>query len=388
MSVFSEVSDFFGSFLAWMSTSLKQTMASYCELQTADSPTTLVTHDGSLLSIIRVDGVKSLIGRDEFAQIQQGFQQTLQTTMSQAGHTIQVYFSYDKQEVEAEIAGIFGPAKATAERLNLRLDDLFEERTRYLSRYCAHEEVYLVLWTGLKTLTSEQAKRANKEKRQYIKNNAVPPFQHTQNILAAVPDLREAHDSFARSVVSDFQQYGLIVSLLEVHDAVTAIRRSADPDFTAEDWKPSLPGDKITIKAFQEMKGEISDVLWPSLAKQILPRDAEIIDLRAVRIGDRDYATVCIDLFPKEVQTFVRLFSRTMQTHIPWRISFSIESDGLGYSQLRGAMASVLTVTSAQNRLISDSLKLLQYINLNTDDAVVRLRVSASTWAPDRIVGI
>jgi len=382
MSVFSEVSDFFGSFLAWMSTSLKQTMASYCELETADSPTTLVTHDGSLLSIIRVDGVKSLIGRDEFAQIQQGFQQTLQTTMSQAGHAMQVYFSYDKQEVEAEITGIFGPAKATAERLNLRLEDLFEERIRHLSRYCAHEEVYLVLWTGLKTLTSEQAKRANKEKLQYIKSNAVPAFQHAQNILAAVPDLREAHDSFARSVVNDFAQYGLIVSLLDVHEAVCAIRRSADPDFTAEDWKPSLPGDKITIKALKEMKGEISDVLWPSLAKQILPRDAEIIDLRAVRIGDRDYATVCIDLFPKEVQTFVRLFSRTMQTHIPWRISFSIESDGLGYSQLRGAMASVLTVTSAQNRLISDSLKLLQYINLNTDDAVVRLRVSASTWAP------
>ncbi len=82
MTVFSEVSDFFGSFLAWMSTSLKQTTASYCELQTADSPTTLVTHDGSLLSIIRVDGVKSLIGREEFAQIQKGFQQTLQTTMS------------------------------------------------------------------------------------------------------------------------------------------------------------------------------------------------------------------------------------------------------------------------------------------------------------------
>ncbi len=64
---------------------------------------------------------------------------------------MQVYFSYDKQEVEAEIAGIFAPARATAERLGLRLDDLFEERTRHLSRYCAHEEVYLVWWTGLKT---------------------------------------------------------------------------------------------------------------------------------------------------------------------------------------------------------------------------------------------
>jgi len=365
-----------------MSSSLKQTTASYCDLQTADSPTVLVNHDGSLLSLIRIDGVKSLIGKDEFDQIQAGLRQSLQTVMSQAGHTIQVYFNYNKEEVRGEITDILAPASATAERLSLRLDDLFAERIRHLSRYCAHEETYIVLCTGLQSLTAEQLKRANKEKVQLIKEQKIPPFANTQNIIAAVPDLRESHDSFVRSIVNDFQQYGLIASLLEVHEAVQAIRRSADAAFTAPDWQPVLPGDKVTIKGLKNATGDISDVLWPSLAKQIIPRDAENLDLRTVRIGDLDYTTVYIDLFPKELQTFVRLFTRTIQTHIPWRISFSIESDGLGYSQVRGAMASVLSVTSAQNRLISDSLKLLAYVKLNTDDAVVRLRVAASTWAP------
>src|SRR3989338_1894929 len=138
MSVFSGVTDFFNSFLSWMSTSLHQTTAAYCDLQTADSSTVLVYNDGSLLSIIRVDGVKSLIGQEEFDQIQLGLQQTLQTTMSQSGHTMQVYFNYNKDEVKAEITDIFAPAQATAERLSLRLDDLFAERIRHLSRYCAH----------------------------------------------------------------------------------------------------------------------------------------------------------------------------------------------------------------------------------------------------------
>lgn len=378
----SGVASFFDTFLSWMSTSLKQSTASYCDLQTADSSTTLVNHDGSLLSVIRIDGVKSLIGREEFEQMQMGFRQSLQTVMSQPGHFIQVYFSHNKDAVKTELSDILAPARDTAERLGLQLDDLFEERVNHLSHYCAHEETYLVLCTGLKSLTSEQLKRASKEKQNLIKEKKIPPFVHTQNIIAAVPDLRESHDSFVRSVVNDFQQYGLILSLLEVHDAVHAIRVSADPDFTAPEWRPILPGDQITIKELQRASGEISDVLWPSLAKQVLPRDAEIIDLRTVRVGDRDYSTVYIDLFPKELQTFVRLFSRTLQTHIPWRISFFIESDGLGFSSVRSAVASVLTVTSSQNRLISDSLKLLQYIKLNTDDAVVRLRVAASTWAP------
>src|SRR3990167_5355032 len=383
MSVFSGVTDFFNSFLSWMSTSLHQTTAAYCDLQTADSSTVLVYNDGSLLSIIRVDGVKSLIGQEEFDQIQNGLQQTLQTTMSQSGHSIQVYFSYNKDEVKTEISEILAPAMATANRLSLRLDDLFEERIHYLSRFCAHEEVYLVLSTELESLTAEQVKRANKDKIKMIKELKMPSFRNVQNVIAAVPDLRESHDSFVRSIVNDFKQYGLIVALLPVHDAVFAVRKSADPDFTAPTWQPVLPGDKITIQELKKTTGEISDVLWPSLSRQIFPRDAENINLRTARVGDRDYATVYIDLFPKELQTFVRFFSRTLQTQIPWRMSFAIESNGLGFSNLRASMASVLTITSAQNRLISDSLNLLKYINLKTDDAVVRLRVSASTWAPE-----
>ena len=382
MRLTSGLSDFFGSFLSWMSMSLKQTTESYCDLQTADSQTVLVNNDGALLSVICVEGVKSLIGREEFDQIQAGLQQTLQTTMSQPGHEIQVYFAYDRDAVKTELTSILAPSEATAERLSLQLDDLFSERIHHLSRYCAHEEVFIILYTGLKSLTAEQLKRANKEKIAVIKEKNIPPFQLTQNILAAVPDLRESHDSFVRSVVSDFEQYGLIVSLLDAHEAVRAMRSSVDPEFTDKNWQPVLPGDKITPQELKNAKGHISDILWPSLAKQILPRDAYNLDLRTVRIGDRDYATVFIDLFPKEIQMFVRLFARTLQTQIPWRISFSIQSDGLGFSQTRAALASVLTVTSAQNRLISDSLKLLQYVNLNTDDAVVRLRVAASTWAP------
>ena len=89
-----------------------------------------------------------------------------------------------------------------------------------------------------------------------------------------------------------------------------------------------------------------------------------------------------IDLFPQSVQPFFRLFQRTLRARIPWRISFLIDSQGRT-ANVRGVLASVLTFTSGQNRLIADSLKLLNYINLNTDDAVVRLRVVATTYAPE-----
>lgn len=381
--MFSAIGSFFNGMFGWLSTSVKQTTSAYCDIQTADSATSLVANDGSLLSVIKVEGVGSIVGNDEFNFIHKGLQQTLQTIMSQPGHVIQVYFGYDRDEVKGELTEMLSPAEDTAKRLDLQLDDLFKERVDNLARYCAHEEVYLVLWTRLKSLTSEQMKRSQKDKRRTIKKQRIPRFLQTQNIIAAVPDLRESHDSFVRAVNHDFSNFGIDAELLEVHDAVHAMRRIADPEFTSRDWRPSLPGDKITIKEYKKLQGEVSDILWPSLSRQILPREAETLDLRTTRVGDRIYSTVFIDLFPKDIQPFMRLFSRTLQTHIPWRMSYFIESDGLSYSKLRAAIASVLTVTSSQNRLITDSMKLLDYIKLNTDDAVVKLRVAASTWAPE-----
>ena len=373
----------FDGFLMWVSTAVKQTTSSYCDIQTADSATTLVAHDGSLLSVIKVSGVKTLIGRQEFDQIQERMQQSLQTVMNQPGHVIQVYFSYNKDEVRGEIEDILMPAKETADQVGLKLDDLFKERVDHLTKFCAHEECYLVLWTRLKSLTKDQLKRSLSDRQKMIKKNKIPAFEQTQNIIAALPELRESHDSFVRMVANDFDSYGIVTKLLGVHDAVYVMRKSADPEFTDRKWRPVLPGDKVTPKYLQRCRGEVSDLLWPSLAKQILPRDAENINLRTARVGDRIYSTVFIDLFPKEMQMFIRLFTRTLQTQIPWRMSFSIESDGLGHANIKSAIASVLTITSSQNRLISNSLKLLSHIKLNTDDAVVRLRVSASTWAPE-----
>lgn len=375
--------DGFDTFLAWFSTSLKQTTESYCELETVDSPQVMVAHDGSLISVLRIRGVKALVGSEEFARIESGLLQSLSSTLSRTGYEVQVFFNYNKDEIGEEIAEILKPAIETAARLGLALDDLFEERIKYLSQYCAHEDVFMVLWTRPASLTSEQFKRARKEKLKMIKDKKIPAFEYTQNLIAAIPDLREAHDSFVRSVYNDLNMLGVVTNLLEVHEALYEIRRSVDPDFTDRHWRPVLPGDKITIKELKKTRGDISDILWPALGRQVIPRDGENIDLRTTRVGDRIYSSVFIDLFPKDVQQFIDLFARTLPTKMPWRMSFLIEGGGLTSLKLRSALSTVLSFSSAQNRLFNSAMSLLNYINLSTDNAVVKLRVVATTWAPE-----
>ncbi|CAM2762292.1 type IV secretion protein IcmB [Legionella anisa] len=371
------------TFFAWLSTSLKQTTESYIDLETADSPTVLVNHDGSLVSILKIEGVSALIGSVEFDNLVAGITNSFQGAMGRPGHALQVYFSHDKQNIRKLIQDTYEPATASARRLELNLTDLFEERVNYMAQYCAEERVYFVLITRPFNLPSEQLKTASKTKMKMIKDMKAPPFKNSQTIYAAIPELRDTHDAYVRSVMNDLDSLHVFAKLLEVHDAIHAIRMTADPDYTADDWRASLPGDKVTVREINSFDGDASDLLWPSLAKQVFPRDAEVLDLRTVRIGDKIYSSTYLDLFPKDLRPFIQLFTRILPAHIPWRISFLIESEGLATIKLKGLLAAILTFSSAQNRLISDSVNLLKYIQLNTDEAIIRLRVVATTWAPE-----
>lgn len=377
------VLDGIDSILAWFSTELKQTIESYCDLETADNPHTLVARDGSLISVVRVFGVTRLVGTEEFNAIHAGLTQSMQASLKRPGHEVQVYFSYDKATVKAEIEEILAPAKATAKKLNLELDDLFKERIDYISKYCAHEELYFVFWTRPYILTNEQGDRARKDKLKLIRDNKIPPFLNGQNLIAAIPDLREAHASFVRAIINDLNSLNVRSQLLEVHDAVYAMRYSADPDFTDKNWRASLPGDPIPTHEARPLANEMSGLMWPPLSRQVFPRDAETIDLRTVRVGDRIYTPLFIDLFPQELKSFLNLFSRTLPTQVPWRISFLIEGGGYNILRFKSAMAAILSWTSAHNALVHDASKLLRNIEVNTDDAVVKLQVCLATWAPE-----
>jgi intracellular multiplication protein IcmB len=370
------------SFLAWLSVSLKQTTASYCDLETAEDEHTLVARDGSLVSVVKLFGVTHLIGREEFARLHEGIAIALQTNLKKPGHALQIFFSHDEQGVKEELEHVLNPAHATAKTLNLELDDLFKERIDYLSQHCAHEKLFLVLWTKPSVLAPERLKRAMKEKNDFLGKGKIPPFKGCQNILAAIPELRDQHHSLVHSIVNDFNGLGLTTEILKVHDAVFEMRESADPDFTDKKWRPVLPGDKLVARDLKKNMGELSDLMWPPLSKQILPRDAEVYDLRTCRIGDKLYSSLFIELFPQDIKPFSHLLNRVLPLGLPWRISYFVESGGLSALRVKSLIASIISFASPQNKLLCGATDMLQRVEVHTDDAVVKLRVSLSTWAP------
>lgn len=366
---------------------LKQSSTSYTDLETADSETRLVTKNG-FRSIIDVAGVINLIGEDEFKRLHGQIFNALNSSLKDVGHTVSIHFSYNQDEVYEAINNNYKGSRETAKRLDLDVDDVLDERVSFMSRYCSDECVYLVIGTDLDLLTREQQKRAIKERDAANKENKVPGFKSTQNITMAIQELRDAHDSFCQSLVNDLRSAGIACKILEVHDALRAMRMSIDKDFTDSEWEPVLPGDPITPKLLHDYPAEsaeadLADLLWPNLSMQLFPRDYENIDIKTCKIGKHLYSSVYIDLFPKDIQPFSVLLNKTIQAGVPWKITFQIKGGGLSSLKFKRAMSSILAFSSSQNRLIHDGVKLLDYLDLETDDAAVIVRAVASTWAPE-----
>lgn len=383
VNVVDKVLDNLDSLLAWFSSSIKTSCEDYCELETADAETTLVTQDGSLVSAIKISGVNTLIGAEEFEFIHAGLLQSLQTALSRTGYSLQVVFNYDRAKAKGQINEALAPSIDTAHRLKLDLDDLFSERVSYISRYCAQESVSFILWTRPFSLTTEQEKRAKKDKLKFIRDNKYPPTVSAQNLIASIASLRNAHESFVRSVTNDLDMMGIYSQMLDVHETMHLIRSASEPEHTGKDWRAVLPGDRIPMRELKfGQNADLSGMLYPRIAQQLFPRDAQTQDIRTVRVGDHIYAPIFIDLFPQEVKSFTALFNRVLATQVPWRMSYLIDSQGLNTIRFKAAISSILSFASRSNALISDSAKMLKNLEVNSDDPIVKLRVSLTTWAP------
>ncbi len=354
---------------------LKKSLESYIRLETADNDITMAASDGSLVSYIKIDGSRQLVGEEEYKFLIEGATIKIGSRFDRQGHSLQVYFVRDPGRVENHLESLMRPSRQTAVDTGLAVADIFEERTRHLSRFLSYEECYFVLWTRPASLTKNEMKRAKKEAQGKKWVNAA----YAQYPLAAIDALRLKHKSYIASVTSSLDELGIVGEVMNVHDAVRAVKDNLYPSKANENWQACLSGDAIPPRAPMS-KADLSDILWPSLRQQLALADAEVIDGAIVKIGDQLWAGADMVLAPMDPSPFPMLLNRLFEAKVPYRISFLLEGGGAYSVGLRSFAATLLGVTNAQNKQIKYSLEGL--IRLARKEPVVRLRVSVATWAP------
>jgi intracellular multiplication protein IcmB len=380
-SMFASLIEGLDNAFIWLGQSSKQTLPDYCDLETAQDETVLVARDGSLMSLIRVDGVKSIVGLDNFeGSIVDPLESALSNSLKNKSHMIQVFFTYDPERTQAEIRRLNEPAYQTMERLRLDLGDMLDEKVRNLANWSCFESCHMALWTRPGALTKSEKKigeRRNKEANKDVVSN----FARSQNPNRGNMMIADRHRSFVATTIDDLKRSQVVCHLMEAHEAARETRMSVDPDFTDSKWQAALPGDKALPELRRGfLRAEEWDVVWPKLSWQVCPRDAKIVADNIVQVGSRIYAPIYIDLFPRRPKVFGDLFSRLMNNNLPWRASFMIEGSGLNGMGMKKLMAQLLGFSNSQNKLVSRALDELQ--EYGQTNAVVKFRASFCTWAP------
>ena len=354
---------------------LKQQVESFIQLETSDDETTIVSGDGSLISYLRVSGARQMIGGEEYKWIVDQSTLKLGARFDRPGQAMQFYFLRDPDRIGRTLAKLMHPNRMAAESIGIDLDDLLNERHRNLSKYLAHEEIYIVLWTRPSGLTPNEFKRA----RQGRKEQKWHAAKNAQFIFAALEPLRLKHKAFVGNVLESLFELGIVASVMEVHDALRCVRASIYPNLASDKWRACVPGDPIPQRR-SRYKRDWSDLLWPPLSQQLCPMDAEVLGPNTVRIGDMWWAATDMSLGPADASPFPQLLNRLIEANMPFRISFMLESGGITGETWRKMASAILAFSNSINRQIKDTLKAL--IELAKSDPVVKMRVSFATYGP------
>src|SRR5277367_5392130 len=102
----------------------RQPMEAFIQLETADDDTTLVGHDGSLVSIIKLFGARQIIGDAEYQWIIEQATLKLGARFDRPGFAMQIYFARDPAMIGPDLDRYMRGNRAAIRALDLDLEDL------------------------------------------------------------------------------------------------------------------------------------------------------------------------------------------------------------------------------------------------------------------------
>ena len=337
----------------------------------------LACADGSLVSLVRIHGARSMTGVEELERFVEVACRRLNSRLAAPGHALHLVLERDPDGAGPEVDRICARAGNQASRLGLSLKDVLDERSRWLAPLLAAEVAVLACWTRPAVLTVAEARRASKRLRARLKD-WLPAPGDAQCPLAVLDGLEPRHRALMDTVGALFEESGIVAERLDDEAALRTMRVLLNgADATAPDWRPVTAENDAPARATDPSE---AGAFPPPLAPQLLVRDP-VRSGNAIRIGGRLYGALDMTLGPRASRPFAELMERLAEAKLPCRFSILIEGGGM-----RGLGAALARVSSAflafshpDSRAVRDAMRSLAELDAGTQ-AVVRLRLGMLTW--------
>ena len=129
----------------------------------------LACRDGSLVSLFRLDGARSMMGARELDGFIELGARRLNSVFTGPGHALHAVFERAPDEAARLVAAAGGETLRQCERLGLALGDVIAERGRRLAPLMAAESFVIAAWTRPAVLPPDQLKRDSKRLRRRLR---------------------------------------------------------------------------------------------------------------------------------------------------------------------------------------------------------------------------
>ena len=345
---------------------------SFCDPQSVTRRGNLRCSSGALVSLVEIKGVYTYQTENQEHGTLDALCEGLRPALLSPGQAMQIMYYHDSAGGKQVSSDIMGDLRRSAHARGLRDMEFFlDDMADVFGEYVADEKVVLALWTDVKALTSHE----RQEMKKFSEKNPVPPAGAESAPFCRVDSsFEDKHDMFVDSILSSFSKAGISAEKLSPEDTLTVMRKCVDPSVTSRDWKPAFhqllkkngecSSEEYLAKGFfiQPLPGTTLPVYFPSLKKQIIPTDAEIVDRDFVVIGERYHAPLYLALAPQEVQRFNRFLKEIKKKKCSFRMTWDLlskEEKSIG-TQLQKALSNILYIFGDDNKKISNAYKGLE----------------------------
>lgn len=398
-----------------VSASLKQHTQDYCNIETTDGIFNLVMNDGTMVSLIRMNGILNTMNGDEFVNLITNMSEGLSAFLKKGSYKIGCYFRSDL-DCDRIFDHIARTKKNTARNIQLDVDDLIDEDINNYRNTVYDEEVYFSVITSVGAMdTIELSVEADKRAEIKCPNS----FSYAQNPFAVVEGLRAKHEAFVGRFLSTINSTSVHIDIERVNvlEALGTIAHYISPNARPRSWTPigafslkNTKGDKWVNEkdrffakmpvVFDELNnGDLSYIMPPALPNQLmafnvtelggeqgLPKETLLID------GNL-YTSCFMQSPPTRPVAFQELFTSLAQSsfteangkvrRMPYIVSFLISGDGMAGNTLKNVLKDFFRlVPPSSNAKIYDSYRTLKAYE-SAGGCVVGLQIGIMTWVKD-----
>lgn len=391
-SVFSAVE----SGLYWVNSYfLESDTDALCRVRAPVTDYTLSTTSDDLFSVIRIMGAKNLVGEAEADLMGERLEEALKVAMRSGNgrqHAYAFGFRSNPKGATRLLREMFDPLVNTAKRFGAERHDIFIDRLKSFSAVCVEETVYLVVYTQKQGLSPNDLKRNGewREKTGIAFGKASPgtPLSDdfAQSPRMGVPTLLPRHEATVNNLVArlndplDGGGVGVLAELLEVHEAISLMRRHVGADEFPSSWRPRLIGDRVRGVA-KTVRGATESMLPMRIGRQMIQSGyrEEFGDFEMCVRDGVWYGSVVLEQCPESGSERFSVLASRIGRQIPWMVAFEISPNGLETRKIEQFFASFLGGFGDHNKRVKrawDELKQLK----GAGETIVAMRAVFTTW--------